>query len=66
MNVTKRKLLILIKNSTAFSSVSHKLLVYSIKETVVKDDVSTPWCVEINQRSYLKLRIFSTTTNNAN
>ena len=22
---------------------------------VVKDDVSTPWCMEINQRSYLKL-----------
>ena len=32
MNVTKRKLLILIKNSTACSCVSHKLLMYPIED----------------------------------
>ena len=46
MNVTKRKFLILIKKSIAGTRQ---------RTTVVKDDVSTPWCVEINQGSYLKL-----------
>ena len=36
MNVTKRKLLILIKNSIAFSCVSHKLLIYPITDNCCK------------------------------
>ena len=36
MNVTKRKLLILIKNSIACSCVSHKLLMYPIEDNCCK------------------------------
>ena len=36
MNVTKRKLLILIKNSIDCSCVSHKLLMYSIEDNCCK------------------------------
>ena len=32
MNVTKRKLLILIKNSIAYGCVSHKLLMYQMED----------------------------------
>ena len=36
MNVTKRKLLILTKNSIAFGCVSHKLLMYPIEDNCCK------------------------------
>ena len=66
MNVTRRKLLILLKNSIACCCLSHKLLICPIEDNCCKGWCIHPLVCGINQKSYLKLWLFSITTNNAN